>query len=396
MAQHSTGQATQSLYRDPRLLVALAVSAVGVMGTSSVTPALPEMARVYSISSDQVGFLVAALVLPGVFLTPALGLLGDRHGRQTVLVPALLVFGVAGSACAFAPSYDWLLGLRLLQGVGAAALSALTAALISDFFTGAERAHALGYNAGVISIGAAVYPIIGGALALLSWRYPFLLSVLALPVAALVAWRLPPAPVADHETLGAYMRQLGQALANRSVALVLLASFVTFIVIYGVLITYLPFLLERDYGATPLDYGLVMAANALAGGIASMGVGRLLQRCRARLVLVVAFAVSGVAVAAVPFAGSVALVVVAVVVLGAVQLQVLAIAQIMLTELVPPAQSGAIIAVNSMMFRLGQTLGPTLMGAVLALYGLDMVFVVAGALSLLIAPLCMFVVARRL
>jgi predicted MFS family arabinose efflux permease len=395
VAQHSTGQPKRSLYRDPRLLVALAVSAVAVSGTSSVTPALPEISRVYAISSDQAGVLVAALMLPGVFLTPILGLLGDRHGRKTVLVPALVLFGIAGSASAFAPDYEWLLGLRLLQGVGAAALSALTAAMISDFFTGEARAHALGYNAGVISIGAALYPIIGGALTLLSWHYPFLLSATALPVAALVAWSLPPAPKAEREALGDYLRRLGRSVASRSVALVLLASFMTFIVIYGVLITYLPFLLERDFQATPLDYGLVMAANALAGGITSMGVGRLLQRHRARVVLGVAFAVSGVAVAVVPFVGSLALVVVAVVVLGSVQLQVLAIAQIMLTELVPVAQSGAIIAVNSMMFRLGQTLGPTFMGLVLGLWGLDMVFVVAGAFTLLVAPLCAFAIPRR-
>jgi MFS transporter, ACDE family, multidrug resistance protein len=391
VAKQSTHQPARALYRDPRLLVALSISAVAVMGTSSVTPALPEIARVYQISSDQVGFMVAALMLPGVILTPILGLLGDRHGRKTILVPALILFGVAGGACAFAPNYEWLLSLRFIQGVGAAALSALTAASISDFFTGSDRAHALGYNAGVISIGAAIYPIIGGALTLLSWHYTFLLSVAALPVAALVAWCLPPAKVAAREALGDYLRRLGRAVANRQVALVLLASFMTFIVIYGVLITYLPFFLERDFHATPLGYGLVMAANALAGGVTSIGVGRLLQRFKARTVLGVAFTVSAIAVTSVPFLGSITLVVIAVIVLGSAQLQVLAIAQIMLTELVPAAQSGAIIAVNSMMFRLGQTVGPTFMGLVLSLWGLDMVFVVAGVLTLLVAPLCALV-----
>jgi predicted MFS family arabinose efflux permease len=136
-----------------------------------------------------------------------------------------------------------------------------------------------------------------------------------------------------------------------------------------------------------------MAANALAGAIMSMSVGTLLRRFTTRAMLGVAFAVTAVGIAIVPFLGSIALVVVAVTVLGAAQLQVLAIAQIMLSDLVPVAQRGAIMAVNAMMFRIGQTFGPTFMGLVLALYGLDTVFVVAGALSLLVVPLCALVAA---
>jgi predicted MFS family arabinose efflux permease len=62
---------------------------------------------------------------------------------------------------------------------------------------------------------------------------------------------------------------------------------------------------------------------------------------------------------------------------------------------VPVAQRGAIMAVNSMAFRLGQTVGPTFLGLILALWGLDMVFVVAGVLSLIVTPLCALIVTRR-
>lgn len=395
MTQQPEDRAKRPLYRDSRLLIAFSISVIALMGTSSITPALPTIARVYAISSDQIGWLVAVFTLPGVILTPVMGLLGDRHGRKKVVVPSLLLFGAAGSACAFAPDYETLLALRVVQGIGGAALSALVAALIGDFFTGAARAHALGYNAGVVSVSAAVYPIIGGALTLLSWHYPFLLAVLAVPVAALVGWGLPPAAPVAREAFGDYLRRLARAVANRSVALVLLASFITFILIYGVLITYLPFLLERDFHTTPLDYGIVMAANAVAGAVTSLRVGSIMRRYSGRAVLTVSFAVTAVATIAIPLVHFLPAVVFACVVLGSMQLQVLAISQILLTELVPVAQRGAIMAVNSMAFRLGQTIGPTLLGLVLALYGLDMVFIVAGVLSLLVVPLCALIAPRR-
>jgi predicted MFS family arabinose efflux permease len=395
VAEQRGHRAGWALVRDPKLLIPFAITTIALMGTSSLTPALPTISRVYGISSEEIGWLVAVFTLPGVFLTPILGLLGDRYGRQTVVIPSLILFGVAGSACAFAPDYETLLILRTVQGIGGAALSALVAAFISDFFGGEERTHALGYNAGVVSAAAAIYPIIGGALTLISWHYTFLLSVLALPVAALVGWGLPPAATTQREAFGDYLRRLGGAVANRSVLLVVLASFVTFIVIYGVLITYLPFLLERDFHTTPLDYGIVMAANAVAGAATSLRVGSIMRRYSARSVLTLSFGVTAVAVPVIPFTGLLPVVVVACVVLGSVQLQVLAISQILLIELVPVAQRGAIMAVNSMAFRLGQTIGPTFLGLVLALWGLDMVFAVAGAISLAMTPLCVLIATRR-
>ncbi|MGE5147863.1 MAG: MFS transporter, partial [Candidatus Eiseniibacteriota bacterium] len=107
------------------------------------------------------------------------------------------------------------------------------------------------------------------------------------------------------------------------------------------------------------------------------------------------FGVTALAVVAIPFVHFLPAVVFACVVLGSMQLQVLAISQILLTELVPVGQRGAIMAVNSMAFRLGQTIGPTFLGLVLALGGLNMVFVVAAALSLLIVPFCALIEPPR-
>jgi MFS transporter, ACDE family, multidrug resistance protein len=70
------------------------------------------------------GLLITVFTLPGVFLTPVAGVLSDKFGRKTVLIPSLLLFGVAGGACALARDFELLLGLRVLQGVGAATLGA--------------------------------------------------------------------------------------------------------------------------------------------------------------------------------------------------------------------------------------------------------------------------------
>ena len=97
------------------------------------------------------------------------------YGRRKVLVPSLFLFGIASVACALATDFGLLLVLQTLQGVGAAALGAINVTMIGDLYSGQRRTEALGYNSSVLSVGTASYPAIGGALALLGWRYPFAL-----------------------------------------------------------------------------------------------------------------------------------------------------------------------------------------------------------------------------
>src|SRR5690625_3647205 len=152
------------------------------MGVSSIAPALPSIARTFSVTNDQIGRLITFYTLPGIILTPILGVIADRYSRKRVLIPSLFFFGIAGTACAFANSFDQLLFLRALQGMGSASLGALNLTLIGDLYSGNGRATAMGYNGSVLSVGAAAYPAIGGAVAILGWLFAFYLALLGVPV----------------------------------------------------------------------------------------------------------------------------------------------------------------------------------------------------------------------
>lgn len=85
-------------------------------------------------------------------------MLADRYGRKKILVPSLMLFGIAGGACMFTRDYHILLICRFFQGTGAASLGALNVTVIGDLYSGKERTTAMGYNASVLSIGTATYP----------------------------------------------------------------------------------------------------------------------------------------------------------------------------------------------------------------------------------------------
>jgi len=202
-----------------------------------------------------VGMLITVFTLPGIFLTPVFGVLADRAGRKRILVPSLLLFAVAGGACAFARNFNLLLAMRFLQGMGAASLGSLNVTLVGDLFSGKERVRAMGYNAGVLSIGTASYPATGGAKAALGWYCPFALPLLALPVAlpvaVLVATRLDAPEVRGGESLARYLKGVWGSLGRRDVIGILASGTLVFIILYGSYLTYFPFLLARGFDASP-------------------------------------------------------------------------------------------------------------------------------------------------
>ena len=347
---------------------------MAVLGVSSITPAFPQIAEELNLTPGAVGLLVAVFTLPGATLTPVLGVLGDRLGRKRVLVPSLLLFAVAGTACGFARDFELLLWLRLLQGMGAAALGALNLTLVGDLYSGWKRATVMGYNASVLSTGTAIYPIVGGALALVGWFYPFFLPILALPVALLVLWRLRnPEPSSDL-TLGTYLRNTLVSIRHPRALVLFFASLVIFIILYGAFLTYLPFLMRSSFNASPLLIGLLFSITSIATALTSFRLGRLARRFSEQNLVRLGFALYAIAMLAIPLAPSFGFLLIPAVLFGATNGISIPSVLTMLTGLAPDEYRAAFMSVNAMVLRMGQTLGPIVAGVMLHFGGLSAVY----------------------
>jgi MFS family permease len=370
-SQSPLEQSEARLLRDPNLHVIFGVTLMAVLGVSSITPAFPQIAEALKLTPGQVGLLVAVFTLPGATLTPILGVLADRIGRKRIIVPSLVLFAVAGTACGFARDFHLLLWLRVLQGVGAAAIGALNITIVGDLYTGWKRATVMGYNASVLSIGTALYPVIGGSMALLGWFYPFFLPIIAIPVALLVLWRLRSPEPASDQRLSDYLRSAVLSLRDRQTLGLFLASLVTFVILYGAYLTYLPFLLQRSFGASPLLIGLLFSVTSVATAVTSFRLGRLSRRFSSRNLVYAGFAMYAVAMLAFPLAPSITLLLPPIVLFGVANGISIPSILTMLTELAPAEYRAAFMSVNAMVLRMGQTLGPLVAGAMLQIRGLS-------------------------
>ncbi|MCA1731161.1 MAG: MFS transporter [Actinobacteria bacterium] len=387
MAQVTTErEGGEPVYKDHNLHVIWFVTLMAVLGSSSVAPAFPEIREQFGVSAGQVGLLITVFTLPGVFLTPVAGVLSDRYGRRTILVPSLLLFGIAGGACALARDFEMLLVLRVLQGVGAAALGALNVTLIGDLFSGRDRTVALGYNSSVLSIGTGSYPAIGGALATFGWFYPFALPILAIPIALLVLFSLRNSEPHNKQGLKEYAGSVWEQVKSRQVVGLLIGNLVTFIILFGALITYLPTVMYENFGAPPLVIGLVLASSSLTTALTSTQLGRLTDRFSEKPLIRVSFVLYAISLGLVPLVPSVWLLLVPTVIFGVAQSINIPNSFSLLNEAAPAENRGAFMSLNSTILRLGQTLGPVLMSAAAIPFGLDSAYFALAALS---AAMCL-------
>lgn len=356
------------------LCILFGVTLMAVLGVSSITPAFPLIVRTLGITPGKVGLLVSVFTIPGVLFSPLAGILADRLGRRRVLAPALFLFGLAGFACGFAANFTVLLAFRFLQGVGAAALGALVPTIISDIYDGWDRTVALGYNASVLSIGTASYPVIGGALALIGWRYPFMLPVIAIPIGLAVIFRMENPEPENHQSFGRYLRNAAGTLRAPRVAGLFIIGTLSFVILYGSYLTYLPFLLDKRFGASSFVIGLIMATTSISTALVSSRIGFFVRSCGEQRLLGYGFAMYGLGMLLMPFMPLAWMFMLPTIIYGAGMGLNNPCIQSLLGAQAPSEHRAAFMSLFSMMLRIGQTIGPLVMGLVYVCCGLNAVF----------------------
>jgi len=365
-------------HRDPNLRIVIFVTLMAVLGISSIAPALPTIARALDISPTRIGWLITAFTLPGIFLTPVLGVFADRCGRKRILVPSLLLFGLAGSACGLTSDFQWLCFFRFFQGIGAAALGMLNVTLIGDLFTGRERASAMGLNASALSFGTAVFPALGGGLAQLDWHYPFWLALAAIPAGFLVIFRLQNPEPRQYQTWRVYLGNVRRGVLRRQVFGLFAVSTLTFLLLFGSYLTFFPLLMDEKFAAPPAVIGLIISSSSFATMIAAASLGRLTRRFRATSLMQLGFVLYVLSLAIIPFLPSLIWLVAPSLLFGAAMGLNLPSLMTLLTGLAPLEHRAAFMSLNGMVLRLGQTLGPPVMGFMYTFGGMPAPFLGGG------------------
>jgi DHA1 family multidrug resistance protein-like MFS transporter len=242
------------------------IAAVFLVGTGvgSVLPVLPLFLRERGSSYALVGIIVGAnLVAQFIGQYPA-GRLSDRFGRAPFMIGGLVVASLAISAFALPLSIGWLIALRFIQGLGAAAFRPGARAAVADLVPEGERGIAYGWLAGADMAGLIVGPALGGVLAVFGRATVFEATGLALLLAALVVALalgrqrdlITVEPISGPRVLGDRLRAGAAAVRG----LVMLSMGIGFLYgVYNVVWS----LFMKSIGATDWEVGLSFSLFAL-------------------------------------------------------------------------------------------------------------------------------------
>ena len=374
----------RNIFHDKSLHVIFGITLIAVLGVASLTPAFPKIAESLNLHETQVALLISIFTFPGVILTPIAGVLADRFGRKIVLIPSLFLFAIAGFACTFTDNFELLLVFRFFQGVGAGAIGSLNVTLIGDIYSGKQRAEAMGYNASVLSIGTAVYPFIGGLLASFAWNYPFILPLLAIPVGFAVIYVLKNPEPSKKQDFKEYLFAAYKSLNNRVVLGLFLISIFTFVILYGAFLSYFPFLLNQKFGLTPFEIGLFLSTSSIFTAITASQLGKLVQRFHETTLLKMAFVLYALVGIMIPNIENMYILLIPVALFGVAQGMNIPSIQTLLAAMAPMEQRGVFMSINGMVLRLGQTIGPILIGFAYAYAQIDGAFYTSALVAVLV------------
>ncbi len=145
---------------------------------SAVNLALPSIGEEFSLNAVTLNWIVSSYMLTtSILLLPA-GRAGDILGRRKVFTAGMVVFTLSMILLTFTPGIRWLIGVRILQGVGGAMMFGTNMAILTSVFPPGERGRAMGINVTAVYAGLASGPFLGGLLTrYLGWRSIFALLI---------------------------------------------------------------------------------------------------------------------------------------------------------------------------------------------------------------------------
>ena len=238
-------------------------------------PSFPEISSYFNISDGITGLTISINLIGYCIACIFVGPLSETYGRRLVMIVGGTIMLVGATGCAFAPSIEFLLFSRFIQGVGASTPTVIVFAIIADLYSGAKSAKLIGQVAALLTICSSVAPIVGGYIhQLLGWRgnYAFVALVSSISLLFVIA-KLPETKKSfDKLDAGQIARNYWLILTDdfficaACIPVICYAGFISFIV-------YAPFLYTKTFNLPMMNYTLHQGAIILSFSISSMYVG---------------------------------------------------------------------------------------------------------------------------
>lgn len=393
----------------PKEILALAAVAFCVaLGFGVLTPAIPLFAQQFGVGATAAGAVVSAFAFMRLAFGPFSGKIVDKLGERLALVSGLGVVAVSSVFAGLSQNYPQLLVLRAVGGIGSTVFTVAATSLVIRVAAAELRGRAMSvYQSGFV-MGGIVGPAAGGAVIGLSLRAPFFFYAAALALACAVGLLFmrefrprpadPAAPPAPAEAAPpppppqAPPMRLRDALRMPAYVTALAANLAVGFALFGMRSALVPLLVVDEIGAEPSWVGWSFLVSSIVQTALMFPAGKVVDTVGRRKPLIGGALVTAAGFAMLGIDGSIAIVMVAMVVLGVGGAFLGPVPGALLGDVVT-GRGGTVVAVSQMVGDVGAVLGPLAAGLLVEQLSFGAAFGL-GAVVVAAAGMCGFVLPR--
>lgn len=358
------------------------VGFVTSFGAHIVAVNLPEYAKEVGVGVAMIGLLIAAYDFAEIIAKPIFGSISDKQGMKKTLLIGVGVFIVASLLYLLVPP-QWLLGIRFLQGIGAAALSAVSLALVGVYYE-QNRGRAYGIYNAIKGAGYVLSPLAGGLIIAQShFSYIFVASAAIGVLAFVLSLLLPNVNEKidldddnDDFSLQSFISVFKDPKLIRWYTIIVVNMFFV-----SILFGFLP---VRVYALqySPVQTGLILSLVALSYLLIQPIAGYLADKTDLTMTIRVGLILSAISIIAAPFVKDVLLILDAIIAGIGVGI-VWTNTDTLVSKLAEEGKLGATMGAAGSFKELGDMVGPILIGVLSQALGLAWGFVICGILGFL-------------
>ena len=356
----------------------LLVSSLTIMSMITISASLPDMTKAFSDLPNASSLVKLVLSFPGLFIALSAilaGLIIDKFGRLKLLGIALVLYAVAGSSGYWLDNIYLILVGRALLGISVGISMTIVTTLVADYYQGKARQKFAGIQIAIMSLGGIIFITLGGFLADINWKVPFLLylfSILILPFTYLYL---------EEPSKHLEVKAVSSSIKSPKIIWFVFINVMLMWVIFFIIPVQIPFYLKSMGVEKNALIGIAIASSTFFSAISAFSYSKIKDKLNFQQVFSLGYLLMAIGFIGIALSNSYAMALVGILITGLGMGFLIPNANIWVMQLAPLEIRGREIGRLTTFWFLGQFLSPIVLLPFLQIITLQVLFyVISGVL----------------
>lgn len=356
---------------------------VGMAGIAMVSPLLPIFAKEMGASGIWLGLAFSGFAISQTLLIPFVGKLSDKYGKKIFIAAGLAVYAVISVGYAYAPTYQVLVLLRVISGVGTAMLLPSVFAYIGELSPPGHEGRYMGLLNVAFLMGFGIGPALGGIIkdTFSTDATFYAMGLLSAAAFVIILLFLPGRTLAEKQSSEDEERVPFSVILRDNTVRGILSFQLVWALTYGAVLSFLGVLMTTRMGSTTTQVGITLSIRAAVNGVFAYPFGYLADRVNRRVMVTIGAVVAASGIFLIPWVGSFGAMLALFAIVGLFESLTVPAVNAITVEKGREFGMGAVMGIFNMAMGAGLMIGGIAGGLIVDLSGIDGVFRFAAVMT---------------